>query len=730
MRLCKQNIKEKLFAVLFIINSVFYCSNGLLAQRHPYPQNYPHTNPQPVQPSTQTPQTPPPTPVPPPPPPPIRQDFTSSNMYMNLGQLIKNGICLTAEAGVMAEKSSIEIKQLDFGATIAEIFTNCKNNRFIAVSDLYEIKTTGMNQYAGLPIKYVIVAKGNVPSGSRLFMLAKLGNETYFIPAKSTNNYGMAIGEINSCAIYDKVALIADTSYNKNYIKSFMLSSALNSENQSLNPYYATLSENDGFAISAHIFPLTRSNSYFNTQTLTIIQPSNSVSLSLYKSVNEEKVFVQNVSFTTADSYSFCKVDLKNFEQYYDNTSISYVVWVGFENTNIEDIPNAVIARATCFDEDGILYSTEDQLIYIGFPESSYNSPFSGGNGTSGNPYVITNVKQLDKVRDYKRRFFRLGCDLDLRSYQSGNWLALGDNEEPFNGSFDGNSRTIRNLTINEPNEFYQGLFGCIKNGSVKNLKIELSPSGIICDSYAGALAGYCSNARVFQCYSTGVIRANNYIGGLIGYSENNTSIRKSISDFSNNSNIENATIGGMIGYTEDTTITDCHVNSDITSSGNQSSIGGLVGQAERVKVQNCYSTGSLKSGRIGYAGGLVGYMNNCETKGCIAINSRIEGENQGRLAGKAKNSSFIRCFAWEYIRDRNNKYLSEGGFGGSEGAKEGRNGESINKDSFYGSKTRNKFWTVNKKVGFNLNSWIFNSGYNLPQLRSMPSLGNPDYLR
>ena len=107
----KQNIKEKLLAVLFIINSIFYSSNCLFAQNHPnppqrhtnnypqsqnkhyhktYPQNYPHTNPQPnPQPVPLPPQSPVP-PVPPPPPPPIRQDFNSSNMYMNLGQLIKN----------------------------------------------------------------------------------------------------------------------------------------------------------------------------------------------------------------------------------------------------------------------------------------------------------------------------------------------------------------------------------------------------------------------------------------------------------------------------------------------------------------------------------------------------------------------------------------------------------------------------------------------------------------
>ena len=51
---------------------------------------------------------------------------------------------------------------------------------------------------------------------------------------------------------------------------------------------------------------------------------------------------------------------------------------------------------------------------------------------------------------------------------------------------------------------------------------------------------------------------------------------------------------------------------------------------------------------------------------------------------------------------------MTEGGFGGIESSKESKNGESVGKDSFYGSKTRNKFWTVNKKVGFNLNSPFF----------------------
>ena len=707
---------KKIISLIIILFSLVAFSQSLFAQ------NYPH-NPQTKHGQQSSNKNQPNQPVPPPPPPldSINQSFYTNATKLDLGQLPTFGINISAEANAMAEDSSIEIKRLNIEATANEMMLNCKHKRFVPVSDLFEIKTKGMNQYAALPIKYAIMAKGIVPNGSRLFVLVK--------PASVTSTYGMVIAEINSCAIYDKIALIADISYNNNYLKSYKLSSSQYADDKTTNPHYATLSNDDGFTISAHIFPEFGRSSDFTSPTMTIIQPKTSYSLDVYKLQDKENVFVQSLPFTLVNSYSFCKVNLNNFERYYDNISLSYGIRIGFENTNIEDIPNALIFRSNCYDADGVCYSTEDQLVYIGIPQDGYASPFSGGNGTSSNPFIITNTNQLDKIRDYKRRYFKLGCDLDIRNYQGRNWLAIGDQEDPFNGLLDGNSRTIHNFTINEPNEKYQGLFGCIKNGTVKNLRIDFSPEGIIADSYCGGLAGYSSNSRVYQCYSTGGIKANNYIGGLIGYCTNNTTVRKSMSDFSDDSNIENITIGGLIGYAENTTITDCHTNTIITASGEKSSIGGIVAQGENLKMQNCYSTGKLKTGKKGYAGGLVGYMKNCETKGCIALNSRIESENQGRLAGKAINSSFIRSYAWEYIRDIDNKYVSEGGFGGDT-SNDGKNGESIAKSSFYGSKTRNKFWTINKKVGFNLNSWIFNSGYNLPQLRNMPSLSNPDYLR
>lgn len=673
---------------------------------------------------------PPPMPVPPPPPPAIRQDFLTNGIAMNLGNLSRDGINMTANAGAMGDNSALEIMRSDTGAAALEIRKNgCYSNRFQPVSDLYEIRASNMNNYFALPVKYAIMAKGHIPNGSRLFMLVRTGEEVSFIPAITNTAYDMIIGEINSCAIYDEIALIADTNIGYD-MTSYMVAASSDSNGKAANPDYVSLQENDGFSISSHIFPAAgRSNASFNNYTMTVIQPGSSSSINVYKFNNDDIIFVESLPFVSASSYSFCKIALNNFELYYNDQSISHSMWFDFGSTNIEDLPEALIFRSNCYDGEGIRYSSEDLMVYVNLNPNGYSSPFTNGNGSSANPYIITSASQLDCIRDYRRCFFQLNCDIDLSTNDANGWMTIGDYEYPFNGSFNGNGHTIRNLRINNPNEGYQGLFGHTKNASIKNLRVELAPEGVIGNEYTGALCGYCDNTRIYQCYTRGTVSAPDYAGGLVGSSRNFSTIRKSMSDCTVASSENQNTIGGLAGLAADTTMTDCHAAVQISANSNRYA-GGLVGHGERLKMQNCYATGTINSGTGSTAGGLIGYADNCEIKGCIAINKRINGGLQGRIAGKTANSSFIRCYAWEFIRDINNKYLSEGGFNGASASKDGQNGESIEKKSFYGSGTRNKFWTVNKKVGFNLDSWVFNSGYNLPQLRNMPSLGNPDYLQ
>ncbi|NLK18684.1 MAG: hypothetical protein GX310_02700 [Synergistaceae bacterium] len=84
---------------------------------------------------------------------------------------------------------------------------------------------------------------------------------------------------------------------------------------------------------------------------------------------------------------------------------------------------------------------------------------FSGGNGTAGNPYIITTAEQLDEMRNGLAAHYKLGNDIDLGEvpYNTGSgWKPIGGfdlGEGPFTGSLDGNGKKITGLFINRPNK-------------------------------------------------------------------------------------------------------------------------------------------------------------------------------------------------------------------------------------------------------------------------------------
>ena len=54
----------------------------------------------------------------------------------------------------------------------------------------------------------------------------------------------------------------------------------------------------------------------------------------------------------------------------------------------------------------------------------------------------------------------------------SGSFTPIGtDTSKPFSGSFDGGGHTVSGLCVT--GSAYLGLFGCVTDGSIKNLKIE-----------------------------------------------------------------------------------------------------------------------------------------------------------------------------------------------------------------------------------------------------------------
>ena len=111
-------------------------------------------------------------------------------------------------------------------------------------------------------------------------------------------------------------------------------------------------------------------------------------------------------------------------------------------------------------------------LLIAGSPPAS---AFSGsGSGTAGNPYIITNVNQLQEMNDNLAAYYILGNDIDASATKGWNsgagFLPVG----AFTGSFDGGGHKIYNLYINRPSTSYVGLFGSVGSGGVvKNVGLE-----------------------------------------------------------------------------------------------------------------------------------------------------------------------------------------------------------------------------------------------------------------
>ena len=107
--------------------------------------------------------------------------------------------------------------------------------------------------------------------------------------------------------------------------------------------------------------------------------------------------------------------------------------------------------------------------------DGSSAAGFSAGSGTQSDPYIIKTGAELDLLaatcmggEKYEDTYFRLEADIDW----GGNvWTPIGyDTKNLFAGHFDGNGQTIYNL---ECFEVYSGLFGVVKGGSIKNLKVD-----------------------------------------------------------------------------------------------------------------------------------------------------------------------------------------------------------------------------------------------------------------
>ncbi len=103
-----------------------------------------------------------------------------------------------------------------------------------------------------------------------------------------------------------------------------------------------------------------------------------------------------------------------------------------------------------------------------------------------------------------------------------GGWVAIGsESNNAFTAIFEGNGFVIRNLMINRPSSVFQGLFGYIKDATIRHLGVTGPMTSIKGSSWVGIFTGVAgNNSNLIGVFATGSVEASSSsgkAGGLVG---------------------------------------------------------------------------------------------------------------------------------------------------------------------------------------------------------------------
>jgi hypothetical protein len=240
------------------------------------------------------------------------------------------------------------------------------------------------------------------------------------------------------------------------------------------------------------------------------------------------------------------------------------------------------------------------RLVCIFLIGSSSALAFSGfGFGTATDPYVITNVDQLQEMKNDPNAAYILGNDIDASGTKYWNDETGFKPVSTFRGSLDGQGHVISNLYINRINKEHQGLFGYLVRATIQNLIFV--NADISFSRHGGILAANANQSVIRQCWATGKITVQNGRGGgLIGNVREGSWVDQCFADVEVTAAPGSGQVGGLIGYLRGRGYTPI---AKLTNSfsygtviGGSIKLGNLVGDADGSFIDKCYSCGSEKA--------------------------------------------------------------------------------------------------------------------------------------
>ena len=232
------------------------------------------------------------------------------------------------------------------------------------------------------------------------------------------------------------------------------------------------------------------------------------------------------------------------------------------------------------------------------------NTVYMDGLGTAAYPYQISTADQLKLFRDIvngaggqtqnRGAYAVLTADIDLNNEP---WTPIGpDRDSAYTGIFDGQGHTVKNLSVTvnvQPGR--AGLFGCVKDGTIRKLTVAGSVSCTANQGWCGGIAGYAMDETIENCASlctvscTGIDARVGGIVGLVDYNSRTLIIRDcyNIGKITGRSDNGSGDAGGICGFYMNGKISNCYNVGEITGSGYVSKI--AVSAYNDSRPTNCY---------------------------------------------------------------------------------------------------------------------------------------------
>ena len=301
---------------------------------------------------------------------------------------------------------------------------------------------------------------------------------------------------------------------------------------------------------------------------------------------------------------------------------------------------------------------------------------FAGGTGAKDDPYLIATAEQLAKLaadvkagEKYSNTYFRLEADLDLSAHV---WTPIGTYIWPingtstslaFSGNFDGNSKTISGLYVDErETKSVAGLFGYVNCSKDDHLDVGIKDLIIVDAAIYTSEEGLMENSAGILA---GLVMANPNLSITVSNVTVSGTIVCEMTDGSNK-------IGGLVGDSTRVTYTDCHADGVAISGG--TNMGGFAGISGMSTFTDCTATGTVDGGWA--LGGFVGYSSSIGVEGpdvfdhCTAdVDVTGFDWNLGGFAGFLEDGTITDCVAYGDVTSSASNFQPKvGGFAGSVG--------------------------------------------------------------